>query len=88
MKKKESPAGENVVESKDLVKQDIVEQKVFAVKKIIGTKAMDVMEPLEAYRGMNVLHQVLSEWNSIFLEDFVKLQIIQKSKYSEISKFS
>ena len=61
MKKKESPAGENVVESKDLVYQDIADQKVCAVKEIIGTKAMDVMEPLEAYRGMNVLHQVLSE---------------------------
>ena len=61
LRKKESPAGENVVESKDLVYQDIADQKVCAVKEIIGTKAMDVMEPLEAYRGMNVLHQVLSE---------------------------
>ena len=49
MRKKESPAGENVVESKDLVNQDIAEQKVCAVKEIIGTKAMDVMELLEAY---------------------------------------
>ena len=48
LRKKEKPAGENVVESKDLAKQDIVEQKVFAVKKVIGTKAMDATEPLEA----------------------------------------
>ena len=46
--KKERPAGKNVVESKDLVYQDIADQKVCAVKEIIGTKAMDVMEPLEA----------------------------------------